>query len=245
MGADSGSNALSDKLVAIVLLSGGLDSATVLAIAKQRGFEVYALSFRYGQRHEYELEMAAQLATLSGVLGHAFVSIDLRQFGGSALTSDLPVPIDRSLEQMNSAIPITYVPARNTIFLSYALAFAETVNSRDIFIGVNALDYAGYPDCRPEYIEAFEKMANLATKSGVEGHENPLKIHTPVISMSKEEIIREGIALGVDFTRTSSCYNASPQGACGRCDACTLRIQGFQKLGLPDPIRYKPDSGAA
>lgn len=245
MGAVSGGSALSDKLVAIVLLSGGLDSATVLAMAKKRGFEVYALSFRYGQRHEYELEMAAQLATLSGVLGHAFVSIDLRQFGGSALTSDVPVPIDRSLEQMNSGIPITYVPARNTIFLSYALAFAETVNSRDVFIGVNALDYAGYPDCRPEYIEAFEKMANLATKSGVEGHENPLKIHTPVISMSKEEIIREGLALGVDFSRTSSCYKADAEGACGRCDACTLRIQGFQKLGLHDPIRYKPDSGAA
>lgn len=243
MGAVSGGSALSDKLVAIVLLSGGLDSATVLAMAKKRGFEVYAISFRYGQRHEYELEMAAQLATLSGVLGHAFVSIDLRQFGGSALTSDLPVPIDRSLEQMNSGIPITYVPARNTIFLSYALAFAETVNSRDVFIGVNALDYAGYPDCRPEYIEAFEKMANLATKSGVEGHENPLKIHTPVISMSKEEIIREGLALGVDFSQTSSCYNASPDGACGRCDACTLRIQGFQKLGVRDPIKYKLGSG--
>jgi 7-cyano-7-deazaguanine synthase len=146
---------------------------------------------------------------------------------------------------MASGIPVTYVPARNTVFLSYALAFAETVDSRDIFIGVNALDYAGYPDCRPEYIEAYEKMANLATKSGVEGRGNPLRIHTPVISMSKEDIIREGLALGVDFSRTSSCYNANAEGACGRCDACTLRIQGFQKLGLRDPIRYKPDSGAA
>ena len=244
-GSVIGENELSDKSIAVVLLSGGLDSATVLAMAKNRGFELYALSFRYGQRHEYELGMASQLAALTGVKRHVYVTLDLRQFGGSALTSEMPVPIDRSIEQMNSGIPVTYVPARNTIFLSYALAFAETVNSRDIFIGVNALDYAGYPDCRPEYIEAYEKVANLATKSGVEGRGTPLKIHTPVISMSKEEIIREGLALGVDFSQTSSCYNAGAEGACGRCDACTLRIQGFQKLGLRDPIQYKPDSGVA
>ena len=245
VGVVNGENAVRDKPIAVVLLSGGLDSATVLAMAKSHGLELYALSFRYGQRHEYELGMATQLATLAGVVRHVVVTLDLRQFGGSALTSDTPVPIDRSVEQMASGIPITYVPARNTVFLSYALAFAESINSRDIFIGVNALDYAGYPDCRPEYIEAYEKMANLATKSGVEGIGNPLKIHTPVISMSKEEIIRKGLALGVDFSRTSSCYNADAEGACGRCDACTLRILGFQKLGLRDPIRYKPDPGAA
>jgi 7-cyano-7-deazaguanine synthase len=224
---------------AIVLLSGGLDSATVLSIAKSQGFVVSALSFRYGQRHKYELKKAERIAFLNKVTQHIVVNLDFSKFGGSALTSDLEVPVDRTVEQMSRGIPLTYVPARNTVFLSYALAFAETIDCKDIFLGVNALDYAGYPDCRSGYIAAFEDMANLATKSAVESQDNPLKIHTPVISMTKEQIIRKGLELGVDFGSTSSCYDANETGACGRCDACILRLQGFRSAGISDPIPYR------
>jgi 7-cyano-7-deazaguanine synthase len=230
---------LSNVKSAIVLLSGGLDSATVLAIAQAQGFKIAAMSFCYGQRHKYELKKAVDLVSLNKILRHVIVDLDLRQFGGSALTSDVAVPVDRTLEQMAHGIPLTYVPARNTVFLSYALAFAETIDCKDIFIGVNALDYAGYPDCRPEYIAAFETMANLATKAAVESSGNPIRIHTPVISMTKEQIIRKGLELGVDFANTSSCYNASEDGACGRCDACILRIQGFKTVGVKDPVPYR------
>lgn len=223
---------------AIVLLSGGLDSATTLAIAKGGGFDVNALSFDYGQRHRVELDCARRLAERFGVRRHVVMPIDLRQFGGSALTSDAPVPKDRPLEEMSQGIPITYVPARNTIFLSFALAFAEVTGSGDIFIGVNALDYSGYPDCRPEYIEAFQRMANLATKAAVEGRQRVV-IHTPLISCTKAEIIRQGLALGVDFALTTSCYDPAADGrACGRCDACLLRLKGFAENGLTDPRRY-------
>ncbi len=225
---------------AVVLLSGGLDSATVLAIAKSRGFACHALSFDYGQRHRIELECAKQLAAQMGAVKHILVPIDLRRFGGSALTSDLAVPKDRPLEEMSQGIPITYVPARNTIFLSFALAWAEVLGADDIFIGVNALDYSGYPDCRPEYIEAFQKMANLATKAGVEGRQR-LTIHTPLIHMTKAEIIRQGLALGVDYARTTSCYDPAEDGkACGRCDACLLRLKGFAEAGISDPRGYAP-----
>ena len=223
---------------AVVLLSGGLDSATTLAIATSQAFACYALSFDYGQRHRIELECAKQLATRMGALQHVTVPIDLRRFGGSALTSDLPVPKDRPLEDMSQGIPITYVPARNTIFLSFSLAWAEVLQANDIFIGVNALDYSGYPDCRPEYIEAFQKMANLATKAGVEGRQR-LTIHTPLIRMTKAEIIREGLALGVEYALTTSCYDPAPDGkACGRCDACLLRLKGFAEAGVVDPRVY-------
>ena len=221
---------------AVVLLSGGLDSATVLSMAAAQGFETYALSFRYGQRHAYELEAAAQLARRHGARKHVVVDFDLRTFGGSALTGDLPVPKDRSVEQMGQGIPVTYVPARNTIFLSFALAWAETLQCTDVFIGVNALDYSGYPDCRPEYIEAFQRMANLATRAGVQG-EQALTIHTPLIRMTKAQIIREGLKLGVDYALTSSCYDPASAGRpCGRCDACLLRAKGFAEAGAVDPL---------
>jgi 7-cyano-7-deazaguanine synthase len=223
---------------AVVLLSGGLDSATVLAIAREAGFDAYALSFDYGQRHSWELECARVVARAGGAKEHRTTSIDLRAFGGSALTADIDVPKGRSTEEMHGGIPITYVPARNTIFLSFALAWAEVLGCSDIFIGVNALDYSGYPDCRPEYIEAFERMANLATKAGVEGR-YALKIHTPLISLTKAEIIRKGLELGVDYSLTSSCYDPSPTGLpCGGCDSCLLRQKGFRENGLIDPLQY-------
>jgi 7-cyano-7-deazaguanine synthase len=221
---------------AVVLLSGGVDSTTVLAIAKQEGFEPYAMSFRYGQRHKIEVERAKELAAKMGVTRHIVVEIDLRAFGGSALTSDIDVPKNRPFSEMSHGIPVTYVPARNTIFLSYALAWAEVLGSSDIFVGVNALDYSGYPDCRPEYIEAYERMANLATKAGVEGRQK-LKIHTPLIRMTKADIIRTGLSLGVDYGSTSSCYDPGPLAEpCGNCDSCLLRAKGFSELGAEDPL---------
>jgi len=221
------------------LLSGGLDSATVLAIAKAEGCDVYALSFAYGQRHSWELECAREVAQSGGAKEHRTATIDLRAFGGSALTADIDVPKGRTPEEMSSGIPITYVPARNTIFLSYALAWAEVLGSSDIFIGVNALDYSGYPDCRPEFIAAFERMANLATKAGVEGRQ-ALKIHAPLMSLTKAEIIRKGLELGVDYSLTSSCYDPSPTGQpCGGCDSCVLRQKGFRENGLVDPLQYR------
>lgn len=227
------------KKKAVVLLSGGVDSATALAVARSAGFEIYALSFRYGQRHMVELEAAERVARYNSVAGHLTVDIDLRLIGGSALTSDLAVPKSRSVEDMGKDIPITYVPARNTIFLSYALAWAEVIGSSDIFIGVNALDYSGYPDCRPEYIEAYECMANLATKAGVEGKQK-LTIHTPLIHLSKAQIILKGVELGVDYSLTHSCYDPGADGAaCGQCDSCLLRLKGFQEAGLKDPGKYK------
>jgi len=223
---------------AVVLLSGGLDSTTVLAIAKAEGYETYALSFSYGQRHSWELDCARKVASNAGVKDHRVAQIDLRVFGGSALTADINVPKGRSIEEMSDKIPVTYVPARNTIFLSFALAWAEVLKSSDIFIGVNALDYSGYPDCRPEFIEAFERLAKLATKAGVDGQQN-LKIHTPLISLSKAEIIRRGLELGVDYGLTSSCYDPSPSGEpCGACDSCLLRQKGFCENGLIDPLKY-------
>jgi 7-cyano-7-deazaguanine synthase len=224
---------------AVCLLSGGLDSVTTLAVAKSRGFDVYAMTFRYGQRHIHELECARRSAEQMGVSGHVFVDIDLRAFGGSALTDDrIDVPKHRSLDDMGHGIPVTYVPARNTIFLSYALAYAETLGATDIAIGVNAMDFSGYPDCRPEYIEAFERMANLATKAGVEGSQR-LTIHAPLMHMRKAEIIRTGLSLGVDYAMTSTCYDPSPRGeACGACDACLLRLKGFAENGLADPAPY-------
>jgi 7-cyano-7-deazaguanine synthase len=223
---------------AVVLLSGGLDSATTLAIAIQMGFTPYALSFRYGQRHAHELKCAQQLAATMKVARHVVIDINLAAFGGSALTDPLiPVPKGRAPDQMSADIPITYVPARNTIFLSFALAFAETLHCTDIFIGVNALDYSGYPDCRPEYIEAFTTMANLATRAGVEGQK--LKIHTPLIHLTKAQIIRRGIELAVDYSLTSTCYDPTPAGlACGKCDACQLRLKGFAENHIRDPAPY-------
>jgi 7-cyano-7-deazaguanine synthase len=224
---------------AIVLLSGGLDSTTTLAIAKEQCFAPYALSFRYGQRHEFELEAASAVAKRSGVEQHRIVDIDLRNFGGSALTSDIDVPKGRNLKEMSEGIPITYVPARNTIFLSFALAWAEVLECSDIFIGVNALDYSGYPDCRPEFIRAFETLANLATKAGVEG-KTKITIHAPLINLTKAEIIRKGVELGVDYSLTSSCYDPSGVGeACGLCDSCQLRRKGFLEVGVVDPTRYR------
>ena len=224
---------------AVVLLSGGLDSATVLAMACADGFEVHALSFRYGQRHAFELQAARRLAERYAIRDHVIVDIDLRTFGGSALTADIAVPKGRSGHEIETGIPVTYVPARNTIFLSFALAFAEVRGAADIFIGVNALDYSGYPDCRPEYIEAFQRLANLATKAGVEGSQ-PTVIQAPLIHMSKAEIIRAGSGLGVDYALTSSCYDPGESGdACGDCDACALRLKGFAESGLRDPARYR------
>jgi 7-cyano-7-deazaguanine synthase len=221
---------------AVVLLSGGLDSATAIAIARSEGFACYALSFAYGQRHVVELEAARRVAAALGAVEHKIMPIDLRLFGGSALTSDMPVPKDRPLEEMDHGIPITYVPARNTVFLSFALAWAEVLESSDIFLGVNALDYSGYPDCRPEFIAAFQTMADLATKAGVEGRQR-LTIHTPLIRWTKADIIRRGLQLGVDYGLTSSCYDPSPTGTpCGRCDSCLLRQKGFAELGVGDPL---------
>ena len=221
------------------MLSGGLDSATVLAIARSEGFEPYALSFSYGQRHVWEVEAAKRVAASVGAVEHRIASIDLRVFGGSALTADIDVPKGRDTDAMAQGIPITYVPARNTIFLAFALAWAEVLGSSDVFIGVNALDYSGYPDCRPEFIEAFERMANLATKAGVEGRQR-LRIHTPLIALSKAQIIARGIELGVDYGLTSSCYDPSPKGVpCGECDSCLLREKGFRENGIEDPLRYE------
>ena len=230
---------MSHKRPAVILLSGGLDSSTVLAIAQRDGYELNALSFNYGQRHNHEIEAARRIAIHHGVVRHEIATIDLRVFGGSALTSDIAVPKGRDLKDA-SAVPVTYVPARNTIFLSYALAFAEVANSHDIFIGVNALDYSGYPDCRPEYILAFERMANLATRLGTEGE--PINIRTPLINLSKAEIIALGTSLGVDYSITTSCYDPSATGqACGECDACQLRLAGFSGAGVADPITYAPN----
>lgn len=226
-----------EKKTAIVLLSGGLDSTTVVAYAKSKGFDVYALSFSYGQRHTFELDCAKNIATKLDVKEHRIVEIGLGAFGGSALTTDIEVPKNRI--ETDSEIPITYVPARNTIFLSYALALAEVTTSKDIFIGVNAVDYSGYPDCRPEYISAFQKMANLATKAGVTD-ENPLTIHTPLMDLKKSEIIQLGLSLGVDYGMTSTCYDPDSQGAaCGKCDACILRLQGFEEAGVKDSAIYQ------
>ena len=222
---------------AVVLLSGGLDSATVLAVARERGYVPYALSFRYGQRHAVEIAAARRVAAALGVAAHVVADIDLRQFGGSALTADIDVPKGRDTATMEDEIPVTYVPARNTIFLSFALAWAEVLGSQDIFIGVNALDYSGYPDCRPAYIRAYETMANLATRAGVEGTQR-LTIHTPLMERTKREIIELGLRLGVDYSLTHSCYDPAPDGSpCGDCDACLLRAKGFAEAGRPDPAR--------
>ena len=228
------------KPKAVTLLSGGLDSATTLAVARSEGFALYALTFRYGQRHDVEIEAARRVAASLGVAQHVVVQVDLRLFGGSALTADdIAVPRDRALDQMGESIPVTYVPARNTIFLSYALAWAEVLGANDIFIGVNALDYSGYPDCRPEYIAAYERMANLATKAAVEGRQR-LTIHTPLITLTKRQIIQKGLELGVDYALTRTCYDPSPQGeACGHCDACLLRLKGFSDIGIEDPVPYQ------
>lgn len=222
------------SMKAVILLSGGLDSATCCAIAKEMNFEIYAMSFMYGQRHTIELEASKRIAKAFNIKKHQIVEIDLRAFGGSSLTSDIEVPKNRD---DNKDIPSTYVPARNTIFLSYAVAWAEVLKSHDIFIGVNAVDYSGYPDCRPEFIDAYSKMANLATKEGVEGHK--LSIHTPLINISKAEIIRQGTSLGVDYSITHSCYDPSDKGlACGQCDSCILRKKGFKEAGIEDPTKY-------
>ena len=243
---------------AIVLSSGGMDSTTAMAIAKEEGYEIYSLSFNYGQRHSFELKKASEVANFFNAKEHLIIDIDLRKIGGSALTSDIEVPKNRSqksevrsqkLEINNSkltthnsqltTIPITYVPARNTIFLSLALAWAEVLGAEDIFIGANAIDYSGYPDCRPEYIKAFEKMANLATKAGVEGKSH-IKIHTPLINLTKGEIIKKGISLGVDYSLTSSCYSPDKDGnPCGLCDSCHFRLKGFKEAGIKDPLTYK------
>lgn len=234
---------MTEPTKAVLLLSGGLDSTTTLAVAKAEGHEVYALSFRYGQRHVHELAAAEGIAAAYGVARHVTLDIDLRAFGGSALTSDIPVPKNRDADAMATGIPITYVPARNTIFLSFALAWADVLGARNIFIGVNALDYSGYPDCRPEYIAAYQQMANIATRGGVEGTA-PVTVHTPLIALSKAEIIRLGTSLGVDYSLTTSCYDPDDSGAaCGHCDACTLRLKGFAEAGLADPVRYQGRPG--
>lgn len=223
---------------AVVLSSGGLDSTTVMAIAKNEGYAIYSLSFSYGQRHKIELKAAKKVADKIGVEKHLLINLDLHKIGGSALTDSIDVPKNRDEEAICADIPVTYVPARNTIFLSYALAWAEVIKSSDIFIGVNAIDYSGYPDCRPEYIEAFEKMANLATKAGVEGLTR-IKINTPLLNMSKAQIIKKGIELDVDYSLTHSCYDPNPEGvACGRCDSCILRQKGFKEAGVKDPTKY-------
>jgi 7-cyano-7-deazaguanine synthase len=221
---------------AVVLLSGGLDSSTALAVARRDSFEPYAMTFRYGQRHEIEVDSARAIARAAGVANHVVVDVDLRSFGGSALTSDMAVPKDRPVNE--KGVPVTYVPARNTIFLSFALAWAEVLDARDIVIGVNAVDYSGYPDCRPEYIAAYERMAQLATRAGIEG--NGVRIHTPLIDLSKADIIRLGTSLGVNYALTTSCYDPTVHGvACGHCDSCRLRLKGFAEAGMKDPIRYR------
>jgi 7-cyano-7-deazaguanine synthase len=226
---------------AVILLSGGLDSTTTAAIARQEGFGLYALSIDYGQRHRFELHASRRVAQALGVLRHIVLSVDLTQFGGSALTSALDVPKDRAADEMTHGIPITYVPARNTIFLSLALAYAESLGVTDIFLGVNAIDYSGYPDCRPEYIDAFAKMANLATKASVEGRRN-YTFHAPLIHLTKAEIIRRGIELGVDYSLTHSCYDPDPTGvSCGHCDSCQLRRKGFAEAGVKDPVKYRDE----
>jgi 7-cyano-7-deazaguanine synthase len=223
---------------AVVLLSGGIDSTTAMAIAKHEGFEIYSLSFSYGQRHAFELKAAQKVADAIGVAEHLVINVDIEQIGGSSLTDDIDVPKDRDEISMSREIPVTYVPARNTIFLSYALAWAEVLESSDIFIGVNAIDYSGYPDCRPEYTEAFERMANLATKAGVEGL-TKIRIRTPLIHLTKARIIKKGVELGIDYSLTHSCYDPGPRGlACGRCDSCFLRKKGFKEAGVTDPTRY-------
>ena len=226
------------KKKVVILSSGGLDSTTVMAIAKSEGYEIYSLSFRYGQRHSVELDAAKKIAEIFGVREHLIIDIDLKMIGGSALTDNIEVPKDRKEKEIFQGIPVTYVPARNTIFLSYALAWAEVLGAPDIFTGVNAIDYSGYPDCRPEYIEAFERMANLATKAGVEG-KTRIKIRTPLIHMTKAQIIQRGIELGVDYSMTHSCYDPTPEGkACGQCDSCLLRKKGFREAGVQDPTSY-------
>ena len=227
-----------------MLLSGGMDSTTTLAIAKDAGFDIYALTFRYGQRHEVEIEAARGIAEKAGAVEHVVAEIDLRAFGGSALTDDIPVPKSRPNDAAaGDSVPLTYVPARNTIFLSFALAWAEVIGANDIFIGVNALDYSGYPDCRPEYIEAFQRMADFATKAGVEEGRR-LTIHTPLIMLTKAQIVRRGLELGVDYGVTVSCYDpSSASEACGECDACRLRIKGFEEAGVSDPTRYEEHRG--
>jgi len=223
---------------AVILLSGGLDSSTTLAIAKNSGFKLFGLTFRYGQRHKFEIISAQKIAQAYNLADHKITEIDLRTFGGSALTDDLDVPKDRNNGTMNEFIPITYVPARNTIFLSFALAWAEVLGANDIFLGVNSMDYSGYPDCRPEYIQSFTSMANLATKAVVEGKQS-IKIQTPLINMTKKEIIKKGLKLGVDYSLTHSCYDPENDGiSCGRCDACQIRLRGFQEAGIKDPIKY-------
>jgi 7-cyano-7-deazaguanine synthase len=223
---------------AVLLLSGGLDSTTMLAIAKQEGFDVYAMTFRYGQRHSGEIEAARRVAARYNVHDHVVVDIDLRTFGGSALTAEIDVPKDRDDAAIATGIPITYVPARNTIFLSFCLAWADVLGAGDIFIGVNALDYSGYPDCRPEYVLAFQRMANLATRGGVEGTA-PIRIQTPLLHLTKREIVELGLSLGVDYGITMSCYDPAPDGrACGHCDACHLRLKGFREAGVTDPAPY-------
>jgi len=223
---------------AVVLLSGGLDSATALAVARRDGFRRHALTIAYGQRHAAELEAARRVAAQLGAIEHRVVPLDLRAFGGSALTADLDVPKDRSAEAMAAGIPVTYVPARNTVFLALALAWAETLESYDIYLGVNAIDYSGYPDCRPEFIAAFEQLANLATKAGVE-RRGQFQVHAPLVHLAKADIIRLGISLGVDYSLTHSCYDPAPDGAaCGRCDSCFLRRAGFAAAGVSDPTRY-------
>jgi 7-cyano-7-deazaguanine synthase len=226
------------KQKAVVLLSGGLDSTTTLAVAKSQGYVLYALTFRYGQRHQLEIEAAQKIAFQFQVAQHKIFSVDLSVFGGSALTTEINIPKDRGREEISKDIPITYVPARNTIFLSLALAWAEVLGAGNIFIGVNALDYSGYPDCRPEFIHSFEQTANLGTKAGVEG--NKFKIHTPLINLNKAQIIKRGLALGIDFSLTRTCYDPSLAGkACGKCDACLLRLKGFAEAGVEDPAAYE------
>jgi 7-cyano-7-deazaguanine synthase len=229
---------MGNSMKAVVLSSGGIDSTTAMAIAKREEYEIYSLSFDYGQRHYRELDAARKVAHGLGVKSHFVIKIDLGKIGGSALTDDIEVPKARSEDEMKKEIPVTYVPARNTIFLSYALAWAEVLGASDIFIGVNAIDYSGYPDCRPEYIKAFENMANLAIKAAVEG-KLKINIRTPLIQMTKAEIIRKGVELGVDYRLTHSCYDPSPDGkACGQCDSCLLRKKGFREAGFPDPTEY-------
>jgi 7-cyano-7-deazaguanine synthase len=233
-----------DQTKAVLLLSGGLDSTTLLALASSQGYAIHALSFSYGQRHSSEISAARKIASRYGAVQHVVTDIDLRVFGGSALTSDIEVPKDRSVDDV-SEIPITYVPARNTIFLSFALAWAEVIGAADIFIGVNALDYSGYPDCRPEFIDAFERMARLATRVGVEGEAKQITIRTPLIDLTKKEIIELGLQLGVDYSMTTSCYDPDETGAaCGHCDACQLRLRGFEEAGAKDPGRYHSEKAA-